>query len=153
MVFVKPVSTPMAASTTLGRFEGSTITDTTLYRSTVGSLQYLPLTRPDISFAVNKVSQFMQDPRNTRWSTVKRILRYFKSTISHTFCIHRKSETPPSNSLPSHIQIGPADRRSTSGSCVLLGKKFSHGAPRINQRYRALVLKPSTKPLQMHQPS
>jgi hypothetical protein len=108
MVLVKPVSTPMAASTTLGRFEGSTITDTTLYRSTVGSLQYLPLTRPDISFAVNKVSQFMQDPRNTRWSTVKRILRYFKSTISHTFCIHRKSETPPSNSLPSHIQIGPA---------------------------------------------
>jgi hypothetical protein len=65
MVLVKPVSTPMAPSTTLSRFEGSTITDTTLYRNTVGSLQYLSLTCPDIAFAVNKVSQFMQDPWNT----------------------------------------------------------------------------------------
>jgi hypothetical protein len=46
----------MSASTTLSRFEGSTITDSTQYRSTVGSLQYLSLTRPDIAFAVNKVS-------------------------------------------------------------------------------------------------
>jgi hypothetical protein len=38
MLLVKPVSTPMSASTTLSRFDGSTITDTTLYRSTVGSL-------------------------------------------------------------------------------------------------------------------
>lgn len=62
MLLVKPVSTPMSASTTLSRFDGSTIMDTTLYRNTVGSLQYLSLTRPDIVFAVNKVSQFMQDP-------------------------------------------------------------------------------------------
>jgi hypothetical protein len=65
MLLVKPVSTPMSASTTLSRFDGSTITDTTLYRSTVSSLQYLSLTRPDIAFAVNKVSQFMQDPRDS----------------------------------------------------------------------------------------
>jgi hypothetical protein len=65
MVLVKPVSSPMSASTTLSRFDGSTITNTTLYRSTVGSLQYLSLTRPDIAFVVNKVSQFMQDPRDS----------------------------------------------------------------------------------------
>jgi hypothetical protein len=63
MELVKPVSTPMFSSTKLSKFEGLTITDPTLYRSTVGSLQYLSLTRPDIAFAVNKVSQFMQDPR------------------------------------------------------------------------------------------
>jgi hypothetical protein len=56
MLLSKPISTPLSASTILSRFEGSTITDPTLYRSTVGSLQYLSLTRPDIAYAVNKVS-------------------------------------------------------------------------------------------------
>lgn len=56
MVLVKSVSTPMAASTTLSHFEESTITNIILYRSTIGSLQYLSLTHPDIAFAVNKVS-------------------------------------------------------------------------------------------------
>jgi hypothetical protein len=71
----------MSSSTTLSKFDCSTITDTTVYRSTVGSLQYLSLTRPDIAFAVNKVSQFMKDPRDPHWSDVKRILRYLKATI------------------------------------------------------------------------
>jgi hypothetical protein len=75
----------------LSKFDGSTITDTTLYRSTVGSLQYLSLTRPDIAFVVNKVSQFMQDPRDPHWSAVKRILRYLKATINCTFRIHKLS--------------------------------------------------------------
>jgi hypothetical protein len=91
MLLAKPIATPMSASTTLSRFEGSTIIDSTQYRSTVGSLQYLSLTRPDIAFAINKVSQFMQDPRDTHWSAVKRILWYLKSTISHTFCISKNS--------------------------------------------------------------
>jgi len=114
----------MAASTILSRFEGSTMTDTTLYRSTVGSLQYLSLTRPDIAFAVNKVSQFMQEPHDAHWSAVKRILRYLKSTITHTFCIHRNSSTQLTAFSDSDWASCPDDRRSTSGYCVLLGKNL-----------------------------
>jgi hypothetical protein len=91
MELVKLVSTPMSSSTNLNKFEGSTITNPTLYRSTVGSLQYLSLTRPDIAFVVNKVSQFMQDPREPHWIAVKRILRYLNDTIKYTFCIHKLS--------------------------------------------------------------
>jgi len=87
MELVKHVSTLMSSSTNLSKFEGSTITDPTLYRSMVGSLQYLSLTRPNIVFAVNKVSQFMQDPREPHWTAIKRILRYLKDTIECTFCI------------------------------------------------------------------
>jgi len=124
MLPVKPVSTPMSASTTLSQFDGSTITDTTLYRSTVGSLQYLSLTRPDIAFAVNKVSQFMQDPRDSHWFAVKRILCYLKSTIDHTFCIHKNSSRQLTAHSDSDWAGCPDDRRSTSGYCVLLGKNI-----------------------------
>jgi len=124
MLLAKPISTPLSASTILSRFEGSTITDPTLYRSTVGSLQYLSLTRPDIAYAVNKVSQFIQDPRESRWSAVKRILRYLKSTISYYFCIYKNSSKQLTAYSDSDWASCPDDRRSTSGYCVLLGKNI-----------------------------
>lgn len=42
----------------------------------VGALQYLTMTRPDIAYAVNIVSQFMHAPRTTHMHCVKRIFRY-----------------------------------------------------------------------------
>ncbi|XP_059306398.1 uncharacterized mitochondrial protein AtMg00810-like [Lycium ferocissimum] len=46
------------------------------FSSIVGSLQYLTLTRPDITHAVNLASQFMQNPNSVHFQAVKRILRY-----------------------------------------------------------------------------
>jgi len=59
---VKPITSPMASSSTLSAFTGDPMDDPSLYRSTVGSLQYLSLTRPDLSYAVNRVCQFMHHP-------------------------------------------------------------------------------------------
>ena len=81
MLDVKPVHTPMASSTSLSAHEGEPFSDHTLFRSTVGALQYLSITRPDIAFAVNKLSQFMHKPTQTHWQSMKRLLRYLKSTI------------------------------------------------------------------------
>ncbi|CAL9010097.1 unnamed protein product, partial [Prunus brigantina] len=55
----KPASTPLAAKVLLSVSDGALISNPTEYRELVGSLQYLTLTRPDISFAVNTVAQFM----------------------------------------------------------------------------------------------
>ncbi|XP_059451553.1 uncharacterized mitochondrial protein AtMg00810-like [Corylus avellana] len=124
MMFAKPISSPMSASFPLSKFDGSTITDPSLYRSTIGSLQYLSLTRPDLSFSVNKVSQFMQEPRDTHWTAVKHILRYLKFTSDHTFSIYHSS----SHSLTAYSDSDwagcPDDRRSTSGYCTFLGRNL-----------------------------
>jgi hypothetical protein len=55
--------------------------DATRYRSVVGSLQYLALTRPDIYFCVNRVCQFLSAPTTEHCSAVKSILRYLHDTI------------------------------------------------------------------------
>jgi hypothetical protein len=120
----KPITTPMASTTSLSAFEGEPFTDHTLYRSTVGALQYLALTWPNIAFTVNKLSQFMQKPLLPHWQSVKRLLRYLKNTIHFGLQIYR-------NSFPSIQAFSDADwagsyhdRRSTGSHCIFLGKNL-----------------------------
>lgn len=121
MLNAKPVSTPMASSTALSATDGHDFSDPKLYRSIVGSLQYLSFTRPDISFAVNKVCQFMHSPRDTHWSAVKRILRYLKNTLHHGLLI-RKSSSPRLRAFSDADWAGcPDDRKSTGGYCIFFG--------------------------------
>lgn len=54
-----------------------------MFRSIIGALQYITLTRPDLSFAVNKLSQFMHQPTELHVQQLKRVLRYLKFTINH----------------------------------------------------------------------
>jgi histone deacetylase 1/2 len=77
----KPVSTPISTSEKLSAYLGTPLgpNNATNYRSVVGALQYLTLTRPDISFAVNKVCQFLHAPTDVHWSAVKRIVWYVRS--------------------------------------------------------------------------
>jgi histone deacetylase 1/2 len=69
MTLCNHVSSPLCTSEKLSRYEGTALgpKDATNYRSIVGALQYLTLTRPDISFAVNKVCQFLHAPTTVHW--------------------------------------------------------------------------------------
>ncbi|KAF5451074.1 hypothetical protein F2P56_031373 [Juglans regia] len=93
MLDAKHVSSPMSSSQKLSLFSGATYPDPSNYRSIVGALQYLSLTRLDISFAVNKVCQFMHKPTEKHWTTVKRILRYLKFSINFGLLIRRSKST------------------------------------------------------------
>jgi hypothetical protein len=79
----KAVATPISTSEKLSIQGGTQLgeNDSMQYRSIVGALQYLTLTRPDLSYAVNKVFQFLHAPTTIHWMVVKRILRYLKGTL------------------------------------------------------------------------
>ncbi|XP_035540055.1 uncharacterized mitochondrial protein AtMg00810-like [Juglans regia] len=117
----KPVHTPMVISQPLST-DGSLFSDPTLYKSLVGTLQYLTITRLDIAHAVNSVSQFLHAPIEDHFLAVKCILLYVRGTIHFdlTFC--------PSSSLGALVAYFDANwagypdtRRSTSGYSIYLG--------------------------------
>ena len=54
-----------------------------LYRRLVGNLVYLTVTRPNISYAIHQVSQYLSAPRLTHYATILHILRYLKGTLFH----------------------------------------------------------------------
>ena len=79
----KTVDTPVELNAHLTPIGGNPLSNPSLYRRLVGSLGYLTVTRPDISYAVHQVSQYLSAPRSTPYAAVLRILRYLKGTLFH----------------------------------------------------------------------
>lgn len=52
----------------------------TQYRRIVGALQYLTITRPNLSFSVTRLCQYMHSPIEHHWDLLKRMLHYVKGT-------------------------------------------------------------------------
>ena len=82
MIDCKAMSTPMDSNVRLQVDEGKDLEDVTIYRQLVGSLIYLTLIQPDISYPVGVVSRYMSNPKKPHFDAVKCILRYVKGTIN-----------------------------------------------------------------------
>ncbi|KAL7612605.1 hypothetical protein Lser_V15G07735 [Lactuca serriola] len=123
MVNCKVVTTPMMVNNKLSSDDGKPLNeeDTFKYRSMVGGLQYLTLTRPDISFSINKVCQFLARPTDIHLEAVKRILRYIKGTITTGLRIRKSSSTLLSVFTNVDWAGCLNSRRSTRGFAVFLG--------------------------------
>jgi len=119
----KPVDTPISTAEKLSLTKGDSLgeADSTKYRSVVGALQYLTLTRPDLSFAVNKVCQFLHSPTTVHWSAVKRILRYVKGTLTMGLKLRKSNSTLVSAFSDADWAGCVDDRRSTGGFAVFFG--------------------------------
>ena len=145
----KLVHTPMVVSQHLSA-DGPLFSDPTLYRSLVGALQYLTITRLDISHAINSVNQFLHSPTEDHFLTVKCILRYVKGTLHFGITFH-PSTAPGALVAYSDVDwVGCLDTcRSTSGYSIYLGGNLvswsakkqptvSHSS--CESEYRALAL-------------
>jgi hypothetical protein len=120
MTDCKAASTPIATTPLLTSTSTELLSDPTPYRSLVGALQYATFTRPDITFAVNRVCQFMHKPSPAHFVAAKRILRYLKGTLDRGILFQ-----PGPFALTAFTDADwagdPCDRRSTSGIIVFLG--------------------------------
>ncbi|XP_028057635.1 uncharacterized protein LOC114261559 [Camellia sinensis] len=95
-----------------------------LYRSIVGALQYLTITRPDLSLSINQACQHMHTPTVGHFASVKRLLRFVQGTLTHGLTF-----SPSSFDLQAFSDSNWAgdvlDRRSTSSYRVYLGLNLS----------------------------
>lgn len=66
-------------------------TNASQYCTIIGSLQYLAFTRPDIAYAVNRLSQFMYQPTDDHLQAAKRVLRYLAGTPKHGIFLSSKN--------------------------------------------------------------
>lgn len=70
---------------------GTPIPSPTEYRALVGALQYLSLSRPDVAFNVNKLSQYMHALTTIHWNALKWLLRYLHRSINKGILLRYKS--------------------------------------------------------------
>ena len=144
----KIVDTPIEYKCCLNSHDGESLSDATLYKQLVGILIYLTVTRPDISYVVHVVSQFMVAPRSPHYVVALRILRYLKDTIFDGLHFSSHSLLTPQTYSDADWAGDPTDRRSTTGYCFLLGdsliswrskKQIVVTHSNIEVKYRALV--------------
>ncbi|XP_019154689.1 PREDICTED: uncharacterized protein LOC109151225 [Ipomoea nil] len=123
MTDCKSLSTPAAvtksATPTTDPYENPT-----QYRRLAGALQYLTITRPDLSYAVNRLCQFMHTPTDEHWAMLKRVLHYVKGTITHGLRLSVSSSSDVHAYSDSDWAGCPMDRKSTSGYAVFLGSNL-----------------------------
>jgi len=117
----KNVSTPLSSTQPLKLIDGTAAVDSSDFHRIIGNLQYLTLMRPDISFVVNKLSQFMHQPTTTHWTAAKRLIRYLKYTIFHGLQLRKTGTTTLRTYSDADWAGNIDDRTSTSAYISFLG--------------------------------
>lgn len=123
MQYAKAASSPMTNWHKLTTYGSDPVQDTHLYRSVVGALQYITNTRPELSYSVNRVCQFMHNPLEVHWQAVKLIFRYLAGTLNSGLILQPCSNSPMDiqGFCDADCASDLDDRCSTSGLCVFLG--------------------------------
>ena len=114
-----PIDTPMERGLKL--FDKSNwLKDQGRYRRLVGSLIYLTVSRPDITYAVHVLSRFMHQPRKAHMEAALRVVRYLKNAPGQDMFFSSNNDFRLRVYCDSDWAGCPLTRRSTTGYCVFL---------------------------------
>lgn len=122
MLACKPIETPMENTVKLCVDKGKELEDPTMYRQIIGSLIYLTLTRPDISFEVGVLSRYMQNPRKPHLDAVRRVLRYVKGTLGYGIKFNQGEKLELVGYCDADYAGDLDTRRSNTGYVFMLGQ-------------------------------
>ncbi|XP_050918643.1 secreted RxLR effector protein 161-like [Lathyrus oleraceus] len=117
----KAMSTPMGSGTYVDQDKSSVSIDITKYQGMIGSLLYLMASRPDIMFSMCLCVRFQASPKESHLTTVKRIMKYLKGTMNVGLWYPKGSICDLVGYSDSDYAGCKTDRKSTSGTCHILG--------------------------------
>ena len=117
MLDYKPIDTPIDPNDKLLPYQGEPYLEPGRYQRLVGKLNYLTMTKPNISFAVSVVSQFLNSPCDSHWDTVVQILRYIKGSSRKGLVYENRGHSDIVAYTNANWARPPGDRKSTSEYC------------------------------------
>lgn len=121
MLGCKPCDTPIESNHHMQANESYRLIDVSRYQRLVGKLIYLTLTKPDISYVVGVVSQFMLAPTTRHLEAAYRIVGYLKKSHGQGL-LYRKRDDLQVEAFTDADWAGYVDdRRFTSGYCTFIG--------------------------------
>ena len=120
----KTINTPVKLNAHLTPSRGKPLSNPSIYKCLVGSLVYLTVTRPNISYAVHQMSRYLYAPRSTHYAAILRILRYLKGTLFYGLFYSAQSPLVLRAFLDADWAGDLTNRRSTTGYCFLLGSSL-----------------------------
>ncbi|GAA0144009.1 transmembrane signal receptor [Lithospermum erythrorhizon] len=118
----KPVAFSMERNQRLASSTSAVLRDAERHRRLVGRLLYLSFTRPDLSFSVHFLSQFLHEPRQDHWAAALRVVKYLKGSPGQGILVSADCDLKLSGWCDSDWASCSATRRSVSGWIVFLGK-------------------------------
>ena len=120
----KAMDTPMSTTCYLDKDEQGKNIDVKKYRGMIGSLLYLTASRPDIMFSVCMCARYQANPKESHLSAVKRIMKYLIGTLNVGLWYPKGSTCDLIGYSDSDFAGCKLDRKSTSGTCHLLGNSL-----------------------------
>lgn len=121
MLNCNPARTPFATGTSLTKNTNqSTDEERTEYQQIIGSIMYAAIcSRPDIMYAIIKLSQFMTNPSKQHFVAAKHLLRYLSGT-RNAYIKYGETIKDIEGFSDSDWAENKDDRHSTSGNCFII---------------------------------
>jgi hypothetical protein len=120
----KAISTPMGTNGSLDSDTSGNMVDQKMYWSMIESLLYVTASRPDMMFSVCMCAKFQASPRESHLKATKSILRYLKHTQNVRLWYPKGARFELIGYSNSDYTGCKVERRSTSGTCQLLGRSL-----------------------------